>query len=174
MTASPIASVRMFDPRCRCRLATFAALPTPSMIEPIIMLTDHPLLAPHRQARRCHRSIHCWHGHAARRSALPRERFSPLTLSRHFQPAHRVCSVHVSAARGSAAHVGGDQLKPSDKRQRHPLSGVLDRLSYLGEVRSGRSRNATCLGMLPRRALKRGTAKSRNARNLTGMKRFGE
>jgi hypothetical protein len=33
---------------------------------------------PHRQVRRCHRSIHCWHGHAARRSALPRERFSPL------------------------------------------------------------------------------------------------
>jgi hypothetical protein len=80
MTASPIASVRVFDPRCRCRLATFAALPTPSMIEPIIMLTDHPLLAPHRQVRRCHRSIHCWHGHAARRSALPRERFSPLAL----------------------------------------------------------------------------------------------
>ena len=26
------------------------------MIEPIIMLTDHPLLAPHRQVRRCHRS----------------------------------------------------------------------------------------------------------------------
>jgi hypothetical protein len=58
MTASPIASVRVFDPRCRCRLATFAALPTRSMIQPIIMLTDHPLLAPHRQARRCHRSIH--------------------------------------------------------------------------------------------------------------------
>ena len=83
MTASPIASVRVFDPRCRCRLATFAALPTPSMIEPIIMLTDHPLLAPHRQVRRCHRSIHCWHGHAARRSALPRERFSPLAPNRH-------------------------------------------------------------------------------------------
>ena len=30
---------------------------------------------PHR--RRCHRSIHCCHSHAARRSALPRERFSP-------------------------------------------------------------------------------------------------
>ena len=83
MTASPIASVRVFDPRCRCRLSTFAALPTPSMIEPIIMLTDHPLLAPHRQVRRCHRSIHCWNGHAARRSALPLERFSPLTHKRH-------------------------------------------------------------------------------------------
>src|SRR6202171_4704455 len=80
MTASPNASVRVLDPRCRCRLAT---LPTPSMIEPITMLTDHPLLAPHRQVRRCHRSIHCWHGHAARRSALPRERFSPLAHLRH-------------------------------------------------------------------------------------------
>jgi hypothetical protein len=86
MTASPIASVRVFDPRCRCRLATFAALPTPSMIEPIIMLTDYPLLAPHRQVRRCHRSIHCWHGHAARRSALPRERFSPVAPSGHADP----------------------------------------------------------------------------------------
>jgi hypothetical protein len=87
MTASPIASVRVFDPRCRCRLATFAALPTPSMIErAIIMLTDHRffgdmLLAPHRQVRRSHRSIHCWHGHAARRSELPRERFSPMARS---------------------------------------------------------------------------------------------
>src|SRR6266436_2762566 len=47
-------------PRCRCRLATLAALPTPSMIEcAIIMLTDHRfwgmLLAPHRQVRRSHR-----------------------------------------------------------------------------------------------------------------------
>src|SRR5665213_1303523 len=41
------------------------------------------LLAPHRQVRRSHRSIHCWHGHAARRSELPRERFSPLTLLGH-------------------------------------------------------------------------------------------
>jgi hypothetical protein len=81
MTASPIASVRVFDPWCRCRLATFAALPTPSMIEPIIMLTDHPILAPHRQVRRCHRSIHCWHGHATRPGALPRERFSPMAQS---------------------------------------------------------------------------------------------
>ena len=41
--------------------------------------------APHRQVKRRNRSIHCWHGHAARRSALPRERFSPL--------AHRVVSL---------------------------------------------------------------------------------
>ena len=102
MTASPIASVRVFDLRCRCRLATFAALPTPSMIEPIIMLTDHPLLAPHRQVRRCHRSIHCWHGHAARRSALPRERFSPMARSRH-----QVMSAARSLS-GISGHVAGE------------------------------------------------------------------
>ncbi len=33
--------------------------------------------------RRSHRSIHCWHDRAARRSALPRERFSPMTQLRH-------------------------------------------------------------------------------------------
>jgi hypothetical protein len=51
----------------------------------IIMLTgsEDMLLAPHRQVGRSHRSIHCWHGHAARRSALPRERFSPLALFGH-------------------------------------------------------------------------------------------
>jgi hypothetical protein len=45
---------------------------------------------PHRQVRRRHRSIHCWRGHAARRSALPRERFSPLTQ----------CMVRPRVARG--------------------------------------------------------------------------
>jgi hypothetical protein len=70
-------------PRCRCRLA---ALPTPSKIErAITMLIDHRfwdmLLARLRHVRRSHRSIHCWCAHAARRSALPRERFSPLTQS---------------------------------------------------------------------------------------------
>ena len=83
MTASPIASVRVFDPRCRCRLATLAALPTPSMIErAIIMLTDHRFWGhasgPSSSGKTLPRSIYCWHGHAARRSALPRERFSPL------------------------------------------------------------------------------------------------
>src|SRR6266700_983723 len=38
------------------------------------------LLAPHRQVRRSHRSIHCWR-HAARR-VLPRERFSPMMVKR--------------------------------------------------------------------------------------------
>src|ERR1700680_3261004 len=85
MTASPIASVRVFDPRCRCRLATFAALPTPSMIERgIILLTDDRFWGhasgPSSSGKTLPCSIHCWHGHAARRSALPRERFSPVAL----------------------------------------------------------------------------------------------
>ena len=120
MTASPIASVRVFDPRCRCRLATFAALPMPSMIEPIIMLTDHPLLAPHRQVRRCHRSIHCWHGHAARRSALPRERFSPLAL---FGPyAMSDSSPQCVPKRTSAGAHGFVIAHPADRRDNQTKS----------------------------------------------------
>jgi len=57
-------------PRCRCRLATFGALPTPSMIDRAIITlkivgSGAVLLAPHRQVRRSMVSIHCWHGHAA-------------------------------------------------------------------------------------------------------------
>src|ERR1700682_273553 len=77
MTASPIASVRsamqMSSRYVRC---------APNAVDD---RADHhadrsSTSAPHHQVRRCHRSIHCWHGHAARRSALPRERFSPLAL----------------------------------------------------------------------------------------------
>ena len=87
-TASPSASVRVFDPRCRCRLVTFAALPTPSMIErAIILLTDQRFWGhasgPSSSGKTLPCSIHCWHGHAARRSALPRERFRPLARSGH-------------------------------------------------------------------------------------------
>ena len=76
-------------PRCRCRLATSGARPTPSTIDrAIIMLNDHRFWGhasgPSSSVRRSHRSIHCWHGHAACRSALPRERFSPLTLIGHW------------------------------------------------------------------------------------------
>src|SRR5712664_3079906 len=75
-------------PRCGCRVATFGALPTPSTIyRAIIMLNNHRfwdmLLAPHHhQVRRSHRSIHCWHGHAAapyRASGLVLWHFSDLT-----------------------------------------------------------------------------------------------
>src|ERR1700722_7877569 len=87
-TASPSALVRVFDPRCRCRLVMFAALPTPSMIErAIILLTDQRFWGhasgPSSSGKTLPCSIHCWHGHAARRSALPRERFRPLARSGH-------------------------------------------------------------------------------------------
>ena len=87
------------------------------MIEPIIMLTDYPLLAPHRQVRRCHRSIHCWHGHAARRSALPRERFSPMTQLRH--AAANI--IIVWAADGAQALPTDQHGNPGSNELRHKL-----------------------------------------------------
>ena len=75
-------------PRCRCRLATSGALPTPSTIDrAIIMLNDRRFWGhasgPSSPGKTLHRFIHYWHAHAARRSALPRERFSPLAQSGH-------------------------------------------------------------------------------------------
>jgi hypothetical protein len=83
MTAAPIASVRVFETvrdadlvalrsvrsqRCRCEIA-------------IIVLNDHRFWGyasgPSSSGSTRPSSIH---GHAARRSALPRERFSPLAL----------------------------------------------------------------------------------------------
>jgi hypothetical protein len=75
-------------PRCRCRLATSAAPPTPSTIDrAIIMLNDCRFWGyasgPSSSGKTLHRFIHYWHAHAARRSALPRERFSPLAQLGH-------------------------------------------------------------------------------------------
>jgi len=56
------------------------------------------LLASLRQVRRSHRSIHCWHGHAACRSALPRKRFSPLTGTVMRPPASRLSGVRSGGA----------------------------------------------------------------------------
>jgi hypothetical protein len=85
MTASPTASVRVFEnhPRRRCRHVTFGALPTLSARDrAIIVLNDHrfwgsfwPFIV------RQHAPI-VHHGYAARRSALPRERTRPLAQSR--------------------------------------------------------------------------------------------
>jgi hypothetical protein len=50
----------------------------------IIVLNDHRFWGyasgPSSSGNTLPSSIHCWHGHAARRSALPRERFRPLAL----------------------------------------------------------------------------------------------
>jgi hypothetical protein len=72
-------------PRRRCRRATFGALPTLSVRDrAIIVLNDHRFWGyasgPSSSGNTLPSSIHSWHGHAARRSALPRERFSPLAL----------------------------------------------------------------------------------------------
>ena len=81
------------------------------------------LLALHRQVRRSHRSIYYWYAHAARRSALPRERFSPLALFGTKQSSHVRCwgmsGLHSDAGRGlKLTHFGT--------------------LNFLGEVRSDR------------------------------------
>jgi hypothetical protein len=71
-------------PRRRYRYVTFGALPTLSVRDrAIIVLNDHRFWGwgyasgPSPSGNKLPSSIH---GHAARRSALPRERFSPLAL----------------------------------------------------------------------------------------------
>jgi hypothetical protein len=53
----------------------------------IIVLNDHRFRGyasgPSSSGNTLPSSIHCWHGHAARRGALPRERFSPMAPLRH-------------------------------------------------------------------------------------------
>src|SRR5260370_33480209 len=72
------------------------------------------LLAPHREVRRSHRSIHCWHGHAARRSALPRERFSPLALFENWKGFLRLslvtCPVALYPATSQSEKIGFNQI----------------------------------------------------------------
>src|SRR5947207_13501144 len=75
MTASPIAPVRVFKP----------ALPTLSVRDRAIIVLNHHRFwgyasGPSSSGNTLPSSIH---GHAARRSALPRERFSPLTPNGH-------------------------------------------------------------------------------------------
>jgi hypothetical protein len=84
-----IASVRVFETVRDADVVSLRSvrLPTPSMIDrAIIMLNDRRFWGrasgPSLSGKTLRRSIHCWHGHAAGRSALPRERFSPLAQSR--------------------------------------------------------------------------------------------
>jgi len=74
-------------PRCRCRLATFGALPTSSMIDrAIIMLNDHRFWGhASGPSSSSGKTLSSFHPLLARpcRSALPRERFSPLALLGH-------------------------------------------------------------------------------------------
>src|SRR6202047_4400863 len=83
MTASPIASVRVFETIRDADVVTlrFGTLPTLSVRDrAIIVLNDHRFWGyasgPSSSGNTLPSSIH---GHAARRRALPSERFSPLT-----------------------------------------------------------------------------------------------
>ena len=118
MTASPIASVRVFDPRCRCRLATFAALPTPSTIyREIIMLNNHRFWGhasgPSSSSGKTRSSFHPLLARPCR-SALPRERFSPLRLK-------QTC----------AGHPG---ISPFDRRPCRRHSGSCQRIHQVDDV----------------------------------------
>ena len=75
MTASPIASVRVFETvqRRRCRRATFGTLATLSVRDrAIIVLNDHRFWGyasnPSSSGNTLPSSIHCWHARAPRRS----------------------------------------------------------------------------------------------------------
>src|SRR5882724_11090372 len=89
MTASPIASVRVFETSAMQMSSRYGRC-APNAVDDRTRdhhLTDHRFWGhasgPSSSGKTLNRSIHCWHGHAARRSALPRERFSPLAHLRH-------------------------------------------------------------------------------------------
>jgi hypothetical protein len=63
------------------------------------------------------RSIYCWHGHAARRSALPHERFSPLALFGHgaMSDLGPLCASKRTLARARRSIQGGEiEPRPPD------------------------------------------------------------
>src|SRR5450759_2608126 len=83
MTAPPIASVRVFETSAMQMSSRYVRC-APNAVDDrtrdhhadrssVLGTCFRPLIV---RVRRSHRFIHCWHGHAARRSALPRERFS--------------------------------------------------------------------------------------------------
>jgi len=86
-------------PRCRCRLATFGALPAPSTIyREIIMLNNHRFWGhasgPSSSSGKTHSSFHPLLARPCR-GALPRERFSPLTHLRHWPRPAKVLLIPV-------------------------------------------------------------------------------
>jgi hypothetical protein len=67
MTASPIASVRVFEPVRDADVGSLRSVRSQRRrrYREIIMLNNLLLAPHHHQVRRSHRSIYCWHGHAA-------------------------------------------------------------------------------------------------------------
>ena len=98
-------------PRCRCRLATFGALPTPSTIyREIIMLNNHRFWGHASGPSSSGKTLSSFHPLLARpcRSALPRERFSPLTqtgseMSKGFEEVGQSCVTRQSRIRRPTA-----------------------------------------------------------------------
>src|SRR5207249_4115950 len=98
MTASPIESVRVFA----------TALPTLSVRDRAIIVLNHHRFWGYASgpSSSCNTLPSSIHGHAASRSALPRERFSPMALFRHGRPSGRcplVGSKRTTAWRGSTS-----------------------------------------------------------------------
>jgi hypothetical protein len=86
MTAFPIASFRAFETVRDADVATFGALPMPSMIDrSIIMLNDHRSWGHDSGPSSSGKTLPSFHPPWPCRSPqrLPRERFSPLALFRH-------------------------------------------------------------------------------------------
>src|SRR4030088_2448808 len=67
MAASPIASVRVFEPVRDADVGSLRSVRSQRRrrYREIIMLNNLLLAPHHHQVRRSHRSIYCWHGHAA-------------------------------------------------------------------------------------------------------------
>src|SRR6266704_3421292 len=117
MTASPIASVRVFETVRDADLATFGALPTSSMIDrAIIMLNDHRFWGHASDpSSSSGKTLSSFHPLLARpcRSALPRERFSPLALFGPDAPGRR-CPL-IGEEQKFAARCQSDAIDPTRK-----------------------------------------------------------
>jgi hypothetical protein len=112
--------------------------------------------APHCQVRRCHRSIHCWHGHATRRSALPRERFSPLTLFGHGARSMSVVAARAEVNCAQRVFPGFDPEQTSHafsdlgSHGSYPRVGWGDSISGRNADREGAAMNQPETGKRPR------------------------
>src|SRR5882762_1982933 len=127
MTASPIASVRVFETVRDADLATFGALPTSSMIDrAIIMLNNHRFWGhasgPSSSSGKTRSSFHPLLARPYR-SALPRERFSPMTFSRmanhHRRDQCPLCRCITDAIRSKPSPKGANNENVEDAVKQH-------------------------------------------------------
>ena len=114
-------------PRCGCRLVTFGALPTPSTIyREIIMLNNHRFWGhasgPSSSSGKTRSSFHPLLARPCR-SALPRERFSPMTFSRmanhHRRDQCPLCRCITDAIRSKPSPKGANNENVEDAVKQH-------------------------------------------------------